>query len=281
MELSFASPVCGWDLWCIAFRCADATPSHRKLVIIGDGACGKTSLLSVFTLGYFPTVSTVDNPHNEMMTDQALFNRSIMSVHRHPPRNSMSDFMFARYQQCLKTTWQIVELTAAQSNWHCGTRQDKKIMSAWGHWHTRKPMSCWLDFQWILQIHWRMWNIRSVWEKFKGGTVVLICGIVDWWGKRAMPRRADPFGWVEEGSSWRSNGDWRNAEEVSQVRDNKRRHRYCNANSGPQISWMLLPDRRRCGWCLWSGYPCCPSLIWKAEKFMLYSYLMWFEACNM
>lgn len=32
------------------------TPSNRKLVIIGDGACGKTSLLSVFTLGYFPTV---------------------------------------------------------------------------------------------------------------------------------------------------------------------------------------------------------------------------------
>lgn len=28
--------------------------SARKLVIIGDGACGKTSLLSVFTLGYFP-----------------------------------------------------------------------------------------------------------------------------------------------------------------------------------------------------------------------------------
>jgi GTPase SAR1 family protein len=33
----------------------------RKLVIIGDGACGKTSLLSVFTLGYFPTVSGVDS----------------------------------------------------------------------------------------------------------------------------------------------------------------------------------------------------------------------------
>jgi len=30
----------------------------RKLVIIGDGACGKTSLLSVFTLGYFPEVSS-------------------------------------------------------------------------------------------------------------------------------------------------------------------------------------------------------------------------------
>ena len=32
---------------------------RRKLVIIGDGACGKTSLLSVFTLGYFPTVSWI------------------------------------------------------------------------------------------------------------------------------------------------------------------------------------------------------------------------------
>ncbi|KAI1059597.1 hypothetical protein LB506_008792 [Fusarium annulatum] len=31
------------------------TTYRRKLVIIGDGACGKTSLLSVFTLGYFPT----------------------------------------------------------------------------------------------------------------------------------------------------------------------------------------------------------------------------------
>jgi len=29
---------------------------RRKLVIVGDGACGKTSLLSVFTLGYFPKV---------------------------------------------------------------------------------------------------------------------------------------------------------------------------------------------------------------------------------
>jgi hypothetical protein len=37
---------------------ADTIPFlvSRKLVIIGDGACGKTSLLSVFTLGYFPTV---------------------------------------------------------------------------------------------------------------------------------------------------------------------------------------------------------------------------------
>ncbi|KAI1000101.1 hypothetical protein K3495_g8093 [Podosphaera aphanis] len=30
--------------------------TSRKLVLLGDGACGKTSLLNVFTRGYFPTV---------------------------------------------------------------------------------------------------------------------------------------------------------------------------------------------------------------------------------
>ncbi|KAG5439053.1 hypothetical protein PCK2_000900 [Pneumocystis canis] len=29
---------------------------HRKIVILGDGACGKTSLLNVFTRGYFPQI---------------------------------------------------------------------------------------------------------------------------------------------------------------------------------------------------------------------------------
>jgi GTPase SAR1 family protein len=31
-----------------------ANPIRRKLVIVGDGACGKTSLLSSFALGEFP-----------------------------------------------------------------------------------------------------------------------------------------------------------------------------------------------------------------------------------
>ncbi|PSS12506.1 hypothetical protein M430DRAFT_44415 [Amorphotheca resinae ATCC 22711] len=33
-----------------------STTTQRKLVLLGDGACGKTSLLNVFTRGYFPTV---------------------------------------------------------------------------------------------------------------------------------------------------------------------------------------------------------------------------------
>ncbi|KAF1982880.1 rho3 protein-like protein [Aulographum hederae CBS 113979] len=36
--------------------CGGSTTYKRKLVLLGDGACGKTSLLNVFTRGFFPTV---------------------------------------------------------------------------------------------------------------------------------------------------------------------------------------------------------------------------------
>ncbi|CAF9928634.1 MAG: hypothetical protein GOMPHAMPRED_005187 [Gomphillus americanus] len=36
--------------------CGGNRTTQRKLVLLGDGACGKTSLLNVFTRGYFPTV---------------------------------------------------------------------------------------------------------------------------------------------------------------------------------------------------------------------------------
>lgn len=39
-------PLCG----------GSSKPISRKIVILGDGACGKTSLLNVFTRGYFPEV---------------------------------------------------------------------------------------------------------------------------------------------------------------------------------------------------------------------------------
>ncbi|KAL2421146.1 GTP-binding protein RHO3 [Exophiala dermatitidis] len=36
--------------------CGSSKVVQRKLVLLGDGACGKTSLLNVFTRGFFPTV---------------------------------------------------------------------------------------------------------------------------------------------------------------------------------------------------------------------------------
>lgn len=51
----------------------------RKLVIIGDGACGKTSLLSVFTLGYFPTVS-YDIHYSMRINTNRFLSDSIMLV---------------------------------------------------------------------------------------------------------------------------------------------------------------------------------------------------------
>lgn len=37
-------------------RASQGKVQKRKLVVVGDGGCGKTSLLSVFTRGFFPQV---------------------------------------------------------------------------------------------------------------------------------------------------------------------------------------------------------------------------------
>ncbi|GAN09302.1 GTP-binding protein rho3 [Mucor ambiguus] len=40
----------------MAFCTRSKKPIKRKIVVVGDGACGKTSLLNVFTRGFFPQV---------------------------------------------------------------------------------------------------------------------------------------------------------------------------------------------------------------------------------
>ncbi|RAR10866.1 GTP binding protein [Stemphylium lycopersici] len=45
--------------------CGGTKSVQRKLVLLGDGACGKTSLLNVFTRGYFPTVYLWDTAGQE------------------------------------------------------------------------------------------------------------------------------------------------------------------------------------------------------------------------
>ncbi|KAI9784253.1 MAG: Rho GTPase [Peltula sp. TS41687] len=53
--------------------CGGGKTVQRKLVLLGDGACGKTSLLNVFTRGYFPTVyePTVFENYVHGMLDEA------------------------------------------------------------------------------------------------------------------------------------------------------------------------------------------------------------------
>jgi len=53
----YARPVRSPWLWRgLGYAVPKLISTGRKLVIVGDGACGKTSLCSVFTLGYFPKV---------------------------------------------------------------------------------------------------------------------------------------------------------------------------------------------------------------------------------
>ncbi|KAI9778625.1 MAG: Rho GTPase [Geoglossum umbratile] len=53
---------------------------QRKLVLLGDGACGKTSLLNVFTRGYFPTVyepTVFENYVHDVFVDNAQIELSL------------------------------------------------------------------------------------------------------------------------------------------------------------------------------------------------------------
>ncbi|EQB45534.1 hypothetical protein CGLO_15585 [Colletotrichum gloeosporioides Cg-14] len=69
---------------------------RRKLVIIGDGACGKTSLLSVFTLGYFPT-----------------FRTPVWSSEKHPLTSSQIPTVFENYDR---------RTTRGFDRWHTARR---------------------------------------------------------------------------------------------------------------------------------------------------------------
>ncbi|CAO3648955.1 unnamed protein product [Mucor hiemalis] len=55
-------------------------PIQRKVVVVGDGSCGKTSLLNVFTRGYFPQVyepTVFENYIQDVVVDDKTIELSI------------------------------------------------------------------------------------------------------------------------------------------------------------------------------------------------------------
>jgi Rho family protein len=48
-------------------------PLKRKIVIVGDGACGKTSLLSRFSRGKFPEVRNKSNNRTTVLFIYTIF----------------------------------------------------------------------------------------------------------------------------------------------------------------------------------------------------------------
>ncbi|KAK6067344.1 rho GTPase rho [Seiridium cupressi] len=98
---------------------ANANPGNvirRKLVIIGDGACGKTSLLSVFTLGYFPTHYVSRPPHESAGSESAT-----QSSPRIPSNNEQIPTVFENYVTDCRVDGKSVQLalwdTAGQEDY--------------------------------------------------------------------------------------------------------------------------------------------------------------------
>ena len=95
-------------------------------MIIGDGACGKTSLLSVFTLGYFPTVSQSTRPLPEaLLTAHAALCESDIATKASTAPPALTAIF--RYRLSSRIMLQIVGWTGKACNWHYGIQLDKKI----------------------------------------------------------------------------------------------------------------------------------------------------------
>jgi hypothetical protein len=98
-------------------------PSYsKKIVVVGDGGCGKTCLLISYSQGYFPEVRQLT---------PSIFQHLLML-----PRNT--------YQQSSRTTSHTLRIRQAVrlSNWLSGIPLDKKSMTASDHCHTQRRISC-------------------------------------------------------------------------------------------------------------------------------------------
>ena len=103
---------------------------RRKLVVVGDGACGKTSLLTVFGTNDFPDVYS-----------PTVFENYVADVIHKGQEVILPSFLISRSNIIFR------------SSWRCGTLLVKRITTDFDHYRIQIPMLFLSAFQWIHQIH--------------------------------------------------------------------------------------------------------------------------------
>lgn len=114
---------------------------RKKLVIVGDGACGKTCLLIVFSKDQFPEVY-VPTVFENYVADIEVDGKQVRAWKAEGFQNHGSSNNLINSQVTLNDSTLV--FSVFRWSWHYGTQQDRRIMTACAPSHTltRTSYSC-------------------------------------------------------------------------------------------------------------------------------------------